>query len=313
MPGSYDTLISAPELALAVSRREVRVIDCRASLSDPEAGIREFRAGHIPGAQHADLERDLSGPGSPGNGGRHPLPERTLLAQRFRHWGINGTSQIVCYDDTGGAFAARFWWLARWLGHSSVAVLDGGLGFWLEQAGNSLELGDSTPLPSGNFTAASPLTRQIDAKALLNLIQPDPSDSICLIDARGRERFDGSKEPIDPVAGHIPGALCLPFTDNLQLAPTATTPPSQSPLQPGCFKSQATLRSQFESILDPHQRAICYCGSGVTATHHVLALKRAGFPEATLYPGSWSEWIENPERPTQPPRSLRKSHTAAPE
>jgi len=201
------------------------------------------------------------------------LPDRERLRDRFRAWGVDDEDQIVVYDDAGGAFAARAWWCARWLGHPAVAVLDGGFAAWqgpLSQACPAVE--------PGNFSIRAPLTREIDAPALLARL-----DGAALVDARARPRFDGAEEPIDPVAGHIPGAVCLPFQENLDAS--------------GRFKSAAELAERFRDVPDD---AVCYCGSGVTAAHNVLAMRIAGRPEPILYPGSWSEWIQDPGRPRAP-------------
>ncbi len=280
----YDTLISAPALASQLPNSDWRLLDCRASLTDPVAGIRAYQAGHLPGALHADLEKDLSGPARPNNGGRHPLPDRDALAATFRRWGINESSQSVCYDDAGGAIAGRLWWLARWMGISRVAVLDGGLQAW--QASDScpdLATGEEAPPEKGNFYPKEPLTRQISAQDILGL---STTRTYCLIDARSRQRFDGKEEPIDRKAGHIPGAICLPYDGNLD--------------ESGKFKSAADLHRRFAGSVKSCADIICYCGSGVTAAHNILALKIAGFSEPLLYPGSWSEWIEDEKRPVLP-------------
>ncbi len=227
--------------------------------------------GICPGAQYASLDEDFAAP--PGAGGRHPLPDRQWLRDRFRAWGIDDDDQIVVYDDAGGAFAARAWWCARWLGHGAVAVLDGGLGAWTGP------LSRATPaVAPGNFSIRAPLTRQIDAAGVLARL----GESV-LVDARTRPRFDGIEEPIDPVAGHIPGAVCLPFQDNLDAS--------------GRFKPAAALAERFRGLPDD---VVCYCGSGVTAAHDILAMRVAGRPEPMLYPGSWSEWIQDPGRPRAP-------------
>ena len=207
---------------------------------------------------------------APGDGGRHPLPDPAYLRGRFRAWGVNDSDQIVVYDDAGGAFAARAWWCARWLGHQAVALLDGGLAAWtgpLSQA--------SPVVAPGNFSIRPPLTRTVDAATLLAEL-----DGATLVDARAEARFAGREEPIDPVAGHIPGAVCLPFQANLAAD--------------GRFLPAAELQARFAGLPDD---VVCYCGSGVTAAHNVLAMRIAGRAEPRLYPGSWSEWIRDPARP----------------
>lgn len=248
------------------------VFDCRFSLADPEAGHRLYATAHIPGALYADLEKDLSSPS--GAGGRHPLPDPDALAERFREWGVDNDSLLVCYDQNSGAVAGRFWWLARWLGHAEVAVLDGGLDAWLA-AGLPTDTAEATPA-RGHFEPGLPLTRTCTAEDL-------GATSLKLLDAREAARYRGESEPIDPVAGHIPGAISAPFADNLA---------------DGRFKPPAVLRKHFEALgVNPDMDTACYCGSGVTATHDIIALMLAGFPEPRLYPGSWSEWITDPGRP----------------
>lgn len=268
-PVRYHTLIS-PE-TLEENLDECRILDCRARLGDPDYGLEVYADGHIPGARYASLDDDFAA--SPGSGGRHPLPNRTRLRDRFRAWGINDGDQIVVYDDAGGAFAARAWWCARWLGHEAVAVLDGGLTAWT----GPLSRNEPAATP-GDFSDRPPLTRTIDADGVAAQL-----GSGTLVDARTQRRFDGSEEAIDPVAGHIPGAICLPFQDNLDAA--------------GHFLSAPELAERFHGLPED---TVCYCGSGVTAAHNVLAMRIAGRPEPLLYPGSWSEWILDDRRPTAP-------------
>lgn len=265
----HTTLISAA--AVAVNPGAFRILDCRARLGDGDFGPRAYAAGHLPGAVYASLDQHFAA--AAGAGGRHPLPQPEQLRDSFRSWGIDDSSQIVVYDDAGGAFAARAWWCARWLGHEAVAVLDGGMQAWdgpLSQAQPVVE--------PGNFSIRPALTRSIDAATLLRQL-----DTASLVDARTQTRYDGLEEPIDPVAGHIPGAVCLPFQGNLDAA--------------GHFKSADSLASRFAGLPDD---VICYCGSGVTAAHNILAMRIAGRGEAILYPGSWSEWIVDPDRPRAP-------------
>lgn len=258
------TLITTDELPST----GVTIFDCRAALMDHNQGRKDYQAGHIPGALFADLEIHLSA--NPGIHGRHPLPEKAELVNFLRESGVNNDSSIVCYDQNSGAFAARLWWLMRWLGHEDVGVLDGGLDAWLT-AGGELET-ESKPSKPGHFEAGEPLNQTCSADELINSGRK-------LIDARDRRRYRGEAEPIDKIAGHIPGAVCLPFTENLNN---------------GRFLSPAELRERF---VDCDEQTVCYCGSGVTAAHNILAICRAGLPEPALYPGSWSEWIEDPGRP----------------
>jgi thiosulfate/3-mercaptopyruvate sulfurtransferase len=266
-------LISTEAVAADCAHDKSYVIfDCRFSLLDGDAGRLAYEAGHIPGARFADLERDLSS--ARGSGGRHPLPDRAALAAKLRAWGVDRNSRIVCYDQNAGALAARLWWLVRWLGHEEVAVLDGGLDAWLA-AGLPVSNEPAASAP-GDFSAGEPLTRHCTAEEC-------GSGTFTLVDAREAARYRGESEPIDRVAGHIPGAINAPFGDNLA---------------DGRFKSPAELAARFTALgLTPEQNLACYCGSGVTAAHDVLALKLAGYPEPALYPGSWSEWIEDPGRP----------------
>jgi len=270
----FETLISVADVA-ALARSRLRIVDCRAALGDPDAGRRAFDAGHIPGAVHADLERTLSGPVVPGVTGRHPLPQRTVLADWFAANGIGNETQVVAYDADNGAFAARLWWLARWLGHRAVAVLDGGIAAW-QSAGAPIERAGVAP-PAARFEIRPALTRTIDADAILRR-----SANVRLVDARARPRYRGDEEPIDRVAGHIPGAVNLPFDGNLR---------------DGRFAAPAALARRFASVCEGDAEVVCYCGSGVTACHDLLALRHAGLPEGILYAGSWSEWIQDPSRP----------------
>lgn len=277
----YTTLIGAPELADHVDAPDWVVLDCRHDLMNPSAGLDAYTAGHIPNAQFADLEHQLSGAKHGADGlfrGRHPLPERAALVATLRGWGIGPHTQVVAYDAHGGMFAARLWWLLRWVGHAKVAVLDGGLAAW--QA-HQLPL---TSAPSvrapGTLTEQAPLAHTVSAEEVLNNI--DGGDKIVL-DARAPDRFRGENETMDPVGGHIPGAKNRFFKDNLQ--------------PDGVFKRADQLKAEFNALASDPAKAIMQCGSGVTACHNLLALEVAGMPGAALYPGSWSEWCSDPARP----------------
>ncbi|HCY63009.1 MAG TPA: sulfurtransferase [Oxalobacteraceae bacterium] len=277
----HTTLISAAELARHALDPDWVVIDCRHDLALPDAGRQAFEAGHIPGAQFAHLDRDLSGSKSDAQGvfrGRHPLPERDAFIESLRRWGVNDRSQLVAYDAQGGMFAARLWWLLRWIGHEAVAVLDGGMqawpasGMWL-----STELSGK---PYGDIAPRTPLVATVDAPALLANLD---SQALSVVDARAPDRFRGENETIDPVGGHIPGAKNRFFKDNLQ--------------EDGRFKPAAQLREEWRAVIDAPQSAVMQCGSGVSACHNLLALEVAALPGARLYPGSWSEWCSDPTRP----------------
>ena len=274
----YRTLISAPELAALVEGRVTApplvIADCRASLADPGAGRAAFEAGHIPGAVHLDLETDLSGPPVT-NRGRHPLPTDAALAATFSRIGLKRQSQLVAYDSDGGAFAARLWWLARYAGVESAAVLDGGLAAW-RAAGGALEKTGRTPTPSEFGSPA----RAFEV-VTLDALEPE---RYRLVDARDAARYRGEVEPIDPRAGHIPGAVNHPFKANLD--------------GDGRFLPPAELGARLTAALGvpPDGETVHYCGSGVTACHNILAQVIAGFPTPILYAGSFSEWCRDPER-----------------
>ena len=273
-------LISPQALNERQSQPGLIILDCRFALEDPDYGLRSYAEGHIEGAQFADLERDLSGPVTKGVTGRHPLPDPDELIERLRGWGINNDSDVVLYDDGPGAFAARAWWLLAWLGkRDGVFVLDGGLKAW-HAAGFPLNL-DSVKVPRGHFDGAPDNQLLIKAQALQKRLN-DPA--LTLIDARALPRFRGEVEPIDPVAGHIPGAQCAAFGENLDSS--------------GRFLPVEQLNQRFAEKLGDRSpdELVAYCGSGVTACHNLFALALAGYPLGKLYAGSWSEWINDPQR-----------------
>ncbi|PSS56679.1 sulfurtransferase [Pseudomonas sp. BBP2017] len=273
-------LITAQQLAERLEAPALVILDCRFALEDIDYGQRSYAEGHIAGAHFTDLERDLSGPVIKGVTGRHPLPDPQHLVERLRAWGIDNDSEIVLYDDGPGAFAARAWWLLVWLGkRSGVSILDGGLKAW-HAAGLPLSL-DAPAKREGTFSGEPDDALVLDAKQLAERLgQPD----LTLIDARGLPRFRGEVEPIDPVAGHIPGAQCAAFTDNLGAD--------------GRFLSAGQLKKRFAETLGTRapEQLVAYCGSGVTACHNLFALALAGYPLGKLYAGSWSEWITDPAR-----------------
>lgn len=276
---TYETLIDVDQLrSLLSSGQGVLLLDCEFELGNPGKGAAVFAAGHLPGARHAHLEDDLSGQPD-GSNGRHPLPDREVLAEWLRRQGLHKGQQVVAYDGHGGAGAARAWWLLRWLGHRAVAVLDGGKPAWIA-AGLPLEAGTAAPAIEGDFVAAEALVAiPVDVQSVLAGID---EGQMQILDARDSARFRGDPNPVDPVAGHIPGARNRFFRDNLG--------------PDGRFRPAADLAREF-SVLLGGKPAVLSCGSGVTACHNALAMEIAGMPGARLYPGSWSEWISDPARP----------------
>ncbi|HEX5640524.1 MAG TPA: sulfurtransferase [Burkholderiaceae bacterium] len=278
-PFTSGTLVTVEQLRNHFEDPGWCVIDVRHDLMNATAGRRAYDAGHIPGAAFAHIDDDLSGAKN-GRNGRHPLPRRQDLVQAFGRWGVDDDTQIVAYDAQGGNFAVRLWWLARWLGHARVAVLDGGWPAWLERTGLS-----STEPPvrrSGHFSDRPSLMPMVEVDDVVRNLD---SRARLVLDARTPERYRGEQEPIDPVAGHIPGARNRPWQRNLN--------PDQT------FKPAAVLRQEFRAALGataPAQVAH-QCGSGVTACHNLLAMEIAGLTGSSLYPGSWSEWIADAARP----------------
>ena len=277
---SYQTLIDAADLARLIEQGDVLVCDCRFDLNDPEAGRRDYRAGHIPGALYVDLEQDLSAPPS-GTNGRHPLPDRTTFAARMAEMGVTRTGLVVAYDTVGGYYASRLWWMLRWAGHGQVAVLDGGLEAWV-QSGRTLEQGDRHA-PAGDFQpSAEPRMPVTEVEGIETNLA---SGELLVLDARTAERFAGAPHPLDIASGHIPGASNRFWQNNL-------TPE-------GRFKPAEALAVEFRQLLGEREpgTTVHQCGSGVTATHNLLAMEVAGLGGSRLYPGSWSEWTSDPKRP----------------
>ena len=276
------TLVSAADLRtqMASSNPPV-VLDCSFDLTNPEAGRVAYSSGHLPGAQYVHLEADLSGPKHDGTGrflGRHPLPARGDFARTLGRLGIGPSTPVIAYDAQGAPYAARAWWLLRWMGHEDVAVLDGGLAAWRE-AGGDLENGTPADASADEpYPLRAPACPTIDSEALRAHL-----GRARLIDARAPERFRGDIEPLDRAAGHIPGAMNRFFKDNLAAD--------------GRFKPKAVLRSEWSPWIAGETLVVAYCGSGVTACHNLLAMAHAGFDPGVLYPGSWSEWSDDPARP----------------
>jgi len=277
----FKTLISASQLAAHIDDPKWVVVDCRHDLVSLAAGREGYAAGHLPNAVFADIETVLSGAKRGPDGvflGRHPLPEKEALAEALRAFGMDDDTQVVAYDAHGGMFAARLWWLLRWLGHEAVAVLDGGMPAW-QALGRPL----STEVPvkrRGSLGIRAPFVPTVTVREVMDNLE---SGHRIVIDARATDRFRGENETIDPVGGHIPGAKNRFFKDNLQAD--------------GRFKAPEDLRAEFGALVDDPRHAIMQCGSGVTACHNLLALEVASMPGASLYPGSWSEWVGDPARP----------------
>lgn len=275
----YKTLVDCHTLALHLHDPEWVVVDCRFVLSKPEAGRELYVAGHIPGARYAHLDNDLSGPKT-AESGRHPLPDPAMLAVTFSAWGIGPGKQVLCYDDSFGAMASRLWWLLRWLGHDAVALLDGGLPRW-QREGHPMTR-DLPVVQPATFVPRLRRDMLVDAAVVAQVVQ---DRNWLVMDARAEERFNGEVEPLDPVAGHIPGAINFPYEDNLHVS--------------GRFESPDQLREVYAGQLQQvrPEHVVQMCGSGVTACHNILAMEHAGLAGAKLYAGSWSEWIRDPRRP----------------
>ncbi|MCB8746755.1 sulfurtransferase [Rhodoferax sp. U2-2l] len=280
----YTTLISVDQLqTLRASGQPLMVFDCSFELMQAQQGDAQYLAGHIPGALRADLDRHLSAKGAPdaASGGRHPLPSRPALAAWLGSVGLTPEHQVVVYDRQGVNYCGRLWWMLKWLGHDAVAVLDGGLSAWTA-AGGAMEAGTGPAQPSTTYVPGLEKAGLVDAEAVAKQLGK-PAQT--LIDARGAPRFRGDIEPLDPVAGHIPGALNRPFTLNFDAR--------------GLFKPAAELRAEFMALLGQRDPAtvVHHCGSGVSAIPNVLAMEVAGLGRTRLYAGSWSDWCSDPARP----------------
>jgi thiosulfate/3-mercaptopyruvate sulfurtransferase len=279
----FNTIISVNEVTHHINDPDWVIVDSRFKLADPNQGRKDYETAHIPGAVYAHLDDELSSPIIKGVTGRHPLPEVEKISEVFSRLGIDSNVQVVAYDDMGGALAAgRVWWLLRWLGHEAVAVLDGGWQRWMK-LGKEVASGTETrprrkfiPHPRNELVATAD---EVEAKRL------DPDYRV--LDARSADRFRGENETIDPVPGHIPGAISAAYAGNLN--------------PDGTFRSQQSLLARYKRLIDkvPTTNVICYCGSGVTATHDILAMIIAGLGEARLYAGSYSEWITDLKKPVE--------------
>ena len=282
-----EPLIGVDELASRLTDDTLRIIDCRFDLMDPAAGRDSYLAGHIPGSVYADLDADFAALVGPTTG-RHPLPEIDVATETFRRLGVSHETDVVVYDSAGGAMAARAWWMMRWLGHDRVRILDGGLPCW--QAANwPLEDGEVSAEP-GKFQAAPRDECVVTIEEVVAGLEA--GGDLLLVDARDAARFRGELEPIDTVAGHIPGTLNLPFTEALN--------------EDGTFRPEEELEALWEGILGESKDVAwaAMCGSGVTACHLAISALLAGYREPGVYVGSWSEWIRNPDRPVETGSSL---------
>lgn len=276
----HTTLVDVHTLAALAGNPQLAIVDCRFELANPARGERAYADSHIPGAVYAHLDRDLSGP-KDGTNGRHPLPSVEALVATLGAFGIGSDTQVVVYDQDIGMFASRLWWMLRWLGHDRVAVLDGGWAAW-----TAAHLPTTTGVESRPPRTFTPRIRGDMIASAQDVARLGEETRGLLVDARAPERYRGEVEPIDPVAGHIPGAVNLCY---------------QSNAAGGRFLSMQELKTMWSGLLGTTapDRVVCYCGSGVTACHHLLALEHAGFTGARLYPGSWSEWVADPERPVE--------------
>ncbi len=262
---SLDPLVTTDWLGDQLHADELRVVDCRFHLDAPDRGRSEYLRGHIPTARYLSLDDDLTGDGGPG---RHPLPPAAGFAAKLARLGIGDGHTVVVYDSDDGSIAARLWWMLRSLGHPATYVLDGGWAAWLDMPGS--QTAEVPEWPEAVFTASTEWTGVIDRDGIVRR-RPE----LLLVDARRPARFAGDEEPIDPVAGHIPGAINVPYAGNTD--------------DSGRFLDAVELRDRFR-LVDQADTVVCYCGSGVTACSNLLALARAGWEDVLLYPGSWSDW-----------------------
>ena len=273
------SLVSAAEVAAHLADPQWVLCDCRHDLVDTSAGRRAYGEAHIPGARFVHLDDDLSG-AKTGHNGRHPLPDPDVLARRLGALGIDRTKQVVAYDASGGCYAARLWWMLRWLGHDTVAVLDGGWSAWI--GGGHPTTPEAPRVRPAEFACRVHSVMAVDAQFVAAHLE---QTSVCVVDARSPDRFRGENETLDPVGGHIPGSINRCFKDNLDAT--------------GRFKPADVLKQEFQDMLGARAPAqiIHSCGSGVTACHNLLAMEHAGLAGSRLYPGSWSEWSSDPRRP----------------
>lgn len=274
-----NTLVTTEDLAAHLDDPDWIVLDCRFTLADRGAGREAYEKAHIPGAHYVHLDDDLAAPVGEATG-RHPLPDPRVLTEKLCQWGVGANTQVVAYDDSFGSMACRLWWTLRWLGHPGVALLDGGYPKWLRE---KRPVDDQIPAsPQGDCDWLPEQGRIVTADDVLHASR---SGEQLILDARPERRFSGEDEPLDPVAGHVPGAINYPFDENLDMD--------------GTFLPPDALRENYQALLKgrPASQVIHMCGSGVTTCHNILAMEIAGLPGSRLYPGSWSEWITDPSRP----------------
>jgi thiosulfate/3-mercaptopyruvate sulfurtransferase len=273
-------LMDPIELSRHLADANLAIVDCRFSLDNTERGLQDYLKAHIPGAVYAHLDHDLSGKKIPGKTGRHPLPDIRTLAKTFSAWGINADTQVIVYDDSTGTTAARLWWLLNWMGHRNVAILDGGWSAWSQ---SELHVRSGVESRASGLFEPREVSGSYITTSQVERYRTNPDYT--LLDARSGLRFRGEAELIDPVAGHIPGAVSAPCEENV-------TPE-------GRFLPREILRRRFEKLLKsvPPENVICYCGSGITAAHDIFAIAYSGLGTVRLYAGSWSEWITDSTRP----------------
>jgi thiosulfate/3-mercaptopyruvate sulfurtransferase len=274
-----NPLIDARALSARLADADCVVVDCRFTLTDPSAGRAAYDRGHIPGARYADLDRDLARRPGPSEG-RHPLPDPDAFARTLGRWGVDNRSTVVAYDEASGAIAARLWWMLGWLGHERRLVLDGGFAAW-QAAGLAVEAHEPRARPA----TFAPQRIHHEAVVATNGVAAAQGSGALLVDARAPARYRGEQEPIDPVAGHVPGAVNRPHSENVG--------------SDGRFRDAAQLRRDLAKLIEgrPSGEVVAMCGSGVTACHLLLAMAVAGLDVGRLYAGSWSEWIRDPARP----------------
>jgi len=277
---TYKTIIKADDLIKILDDEGLVLFDARCDIKDTSYGIGAYNDGHIPNAIFIDIDNDMASSKGPSTG-RHPLPDPEKLAEKLSQWGVDNNKQIVVYDDAGGAFAGRVWWIMRWMGHKGgVAVLDGGLSGFLSVGGKLVTDQKSRDRSRYEYDCKNDMHVSIE-----EVIEAQYKVDTALIDARSKERFLGIKDPVDPIAGHVPGALSQPLGNNLT--------------SKGFFKSPEELKLIYSKLIGDIEadKIISMCGSGITACHNIIAMEIAGIKDVRLYVGSWSEWISDPQRP----------------